>query len=65
MEELQAQRTNVAVEVMDKRHNLGAIRQKRLFHGGHVLAELVALGREDGQMGLLSWAGEDTPNIQR
>eukprot|EP00971_Amphidinium_carterae_P010167 200455-Amphidinium_carterae.1 len=50
---------------MDKRHNLGAIRQERLLHGGHVLAELVAFGRKNGEMGLLSRAGKDTPNIQR
>eukprot|EP00971_Amphidinium_carterae_P297440 5909215-Amphidinium_carterae.1 len=32
MEELQAQPTNVAVEVMDKRHNLRTVRGEGLLH---------------------------------
>eukprot|EP00971_Amphidinium_carterae_P219047 4348105-Amphidinium_carterae.1 len=65
MEELQSQRANVTMEVMYKRNAFGAVRQERLFHGGHVLAELVPFGRRDGQMGLLSGAREDAANVHR
>eukprot|EP00971_Amphidinium_carterae_P256461 5092009-Amphidinium_carterae.1 len=65
MEELQSHCSNVTVEVMDQRNDFGAVGQERLFHGSHVLAELVPLGRHDGHMGLLGGAREDASNVHR
>eukprot|EP00971_Amphidinium_carterae_P120315 2384108-Amphidinium_carterae.1 len=62
MEELQAQSADVAVQVMDQRHDPGTVRQERLLHGGHILAELVTLGCQHSEVRLLSRAGEDTAN---
>eukprot|EP00971_Amphidinium_carterae_P347415 6489415-Amphidinium_carterae.1 len=65
MEEFQAQPANVTVEVVDKGHNPRTVREERLFHGCHVLAKLVAFGRENCQMRPLCRARQHAARIQR